>query len=162
MLAEVEIEVADGSSVTEVASFFVDSFWTSSTTFGAVALSTRECGQLALQMDDDFRHRYSNSWQRGGEGKRRRGRRFFPSRLLLARDPDPEANGAVVGCVGVEAALMCPYTRTVFPAAEAEARRHHPRLLLRHHLRLDRNLLLLQLLLLSRPPPRRCSRRSSS
>eukprot|EP00320_Phaeocystis_rex_P003543 CAMPEP_0119057372 /NCGR_PEP_ID=MMETSP1178-20130426/1851_1 /TAXON_ID=33656 /ORGANISM="unid sp, Strain CCMP2000" /LENGTH=267 /DNA_ID=CAMNT_0007038197 /DNA_START=20 /DNA_END=823 /DNA_ORIENTATION=+ len=109
----VELELADGSSINEVASFFVDSFWMASTTFGEVKLSARERAQLALQMADDFHHRYANSWRSSGK----LARRFFSSRLLVARG----SAGEVIGCVGLESALLDPFSRTVHPAAEAEA-----------------------------------------
>ena len=77
----VELELAEGGSIKEVASFFVDSFWAASTTNGDVEFSTRERKQLTAQMADDFHHRYCNSWHSSGT----RARRFFSSRLLVAR-----------------------------------------------------------------------------
>lgn len=110
----VELELADGGSIKEVASFFVDSFWAASTTYDDVEFSTRERKQLTVQMADDFHHRYSNSWHSSGK----RARRFFSSRLLVARG----AKGEVVGCVGLESALLDPFSRTVLAAAAAEQR----------------------------------------
>ena len=89
----VELELADGGSVKEVATFFVDSFWAASTTYDEVEFTARERKQLTLQMADDFHHRYANSWLSSGK----RARRFFSSRLLVARS----AKGEVVGCVGL-------------------------------------------------------------
>ena len=37
----VELELAEGGSIKEVASFFVDSFWAASTTYGDVEFSRR-------------------------------------------------------------------------------------------------------------------------
>ena len=108
----IELELADGGSITEVAAFFVDSFWAASTTYDKVELSGRERGQLTLQMAEDFHHRYANSWLSSG----RHARRFFGSRLLVARG----AKGEVVGCVGLESALLDPFSRTVHAAAAAE------------------------------------------
>ena len=110
----VELELADGGSIKEVASFFVDSFWAASTTYDDVEFSTRERKQLTVQMADDFDHRYCNSWHSSGK----RARRFFSSRLLVARG----AKGDVVGCVGLESALLDPFSRTVHAAAAAEQR----------------------------------------
>ena len=108
----VELELAEGGSVKEVASFFVDSFWAASTTYGDVEFSRRERKQLTAQMADDFHHRYRNSWHSSGKCARR----FFSSRLLVARG----AEGEVVGCVGFESALLDPFSRTVHAAAAAE------------------------------------------
>ena len=108
----VELELAEGGSIKEVASFFVDSFWAASTTYGAVEFSRRERKQLTAQMADDFHHRYRNSWHSSGKCARR----FFSSRLLVARG----AEGEVVGCVGFESALLDPFSRTVHAAASAE------------------------------------------
>ena len=110
----VELELADGGSIKEVATFFVDSFWAASTTYDDVEFSTRERKQLTVQMADDFHHRYSNSWHSSGK----RARRFFSSRLLVARG----TKGEVVGCVGLESALLDPFSRTVQAAAAAEQR----------------------------------------
>jgi hypothetical protein len=87
----VELELAEGSSIKEVASFFVDSFWAASTTYGDVEFSTRERKQLTAQMADDFHHRYCNSWHSSGT----RARRFFSSRLLVARG----AKGGSLPCL---------------------------------------------------------------
>ena len=108
----VELELAEGGSIKEVASFFVDSFWAASTTYGDVEFSRRERKQLTAQMADDFHHRYRNSWHSSGKCARR----FFSSRLLVARG----AEGEVVGCVGFESALLDPFSRTVHAAAAAE------------------------------------------
>ena len=100
----------------ELSSFFVDSFWVASTTFGDVPLSSSERSSLAKEMAKDFTQRYGNSWEAPGRTVGAGGR-LFKSRLLLARGPD----AAIIGCVGVEAALVDPLSKTVVTAAQAEA-----------------------------------------
>ena len=63
--AHAHMEAVSGETLAEVSSFFVDAFWTASTTFGKVELSPRESRQLARQMADDFSSRYGNSWLLG-------------------------------------------------------------------------------------------------
>jgi len=104
-----DIERANTKSLPAVVDAFVDAFWTAGTTFGEVRLSERERRQLARQVADDFRGRYSSSWEDGN--------RLFGSRLLLAREPD---SGVVVGCVGLESTLLDPLERSVFTAHQAE------------------------------------------
>jgi GNAT superfamily N-acetyltransferase len=104
-----DIERANTKSLPAVVDAFVDAFWTAGTNFGKVRLSERERRQLARQVADDFRGRYSSSWEDGN--------RLFGSRLLLAREPD---SGVVVGCVGLESTLLDPLERSVFTAHQAE------------------------------------------
>lgn len=92
----------------DACTFFVEAFWAGGTTFGEVGLSQREKKQLASRMSQDFTERYSNSWESST--------RLFPSRLLIARDDDAH----IAGVVGVEAALLNPFTRQVFTRAESE------------------------------------------
>ena len=110
----VDIERATGSSLHEAAEFFVEAFWLSSTTYGTVKVSERERRALAGQMADDLEQRYGTSW-----GKRSAsGGRLFPARLLLARD---DTSGAIVGCVGIEAALLNPLEGGIIGSAGADA-----------------------------------------
>ena len=92
----------------DACSFFVDAFWAGGTTFGEVSLSQREKKQLSRQMSQDYEARYGNSWTSSA--------RIFPSQLLVARDEDAQ----IAGLVGIEAALLNPFTRQVFTRAESE------------------------------------------
>ena len=107
----VDYEAVRADTVAEVADFFVESFWLSSTTFDSVALSEREQSQLRRRMEDDFITRYSSSWTAGGQ-------RLFRSKMLIARENRTSA--AIVGCVGFEAALYDAVAGCVLTSAQAD------------------------------------------
>jgi len=120
-IKNLKFEAADEASLPEVSSFFVDNFWLASTTFGSVELSAGDKGQLVRSVADDLGSRYgiqSNEKRPQMMG----GRRGFPSkslfetRLILAREP----SGAIVGCVGIEAALFNPDSGLFFRGDQAD------------------------------------------
>lgn len=96
----------EDAALKEAASFFVEGFWQASTTVGENALSDSERVELATLQTDDMIMRY-------GElvGKRR-----LESALYLAKDP----GRAVVGCVGVEMALIEPLSGKVLSRSQGE------------------------------------------
>ena len=106
----VEIEAVGHRSLHEVASLFVDAFWTSTFDDGELQLTGCEREQLTRRTVHDFSQRYGNSWHSDGEPPR-----LFKTRLLLAR-----ASGRAVGCMGVECSIIDPLTSAVFTSAEAE------------------------------------------
>ena len=108
------IEAVDGKSLPRVADFFVDSFWAAGTTSGQVELTTRERKGLAKRMRTDFDERYSSSW-----AKPRQTNPLFPARMLLASD-DVRSPPSISGCVGIEAALLNPFTRQLLTRAQSE------------------------------------------
>mmetsp|Transcript_27799 Transcript_27799/g.89233 ORF Transcript_27799/g.89233 Transcript_27799/m.89233 type:complete len:309 (-) Transcript_27799:22-948(-) len=116
----IAVEAASESSVEEAAVFFVEAFWVSTNggdcSGGALRLSRKERRLLEAQMADDFRTRYGCSWRVGSQLWQGEG--LLPSRLLLARGNA----GEVIGCVGIEAALLDPIARRVLPTRSAEAR----------------------------------------
>jgi GNAT superfamily N-acetyltransferase len=89
------------------ATFFVDAFWSGSTTTGPAELSTTERSQLVSQQCDDMMGRYGELV----------GTRRLKSQMLLARD----AAGAIIGCVGLEMALIQPQMGTVLSRAQSDA-----------------------------------------
>ena len=113
----VDITSVSGASLKAAAEFFADAFWLDGTTTGAVNLQGRERASLVKCVADDFQSRYGDSWalDQGPRPSSTRNR-LFRSRLLLAR----EVEGAIVGCVGVEAALFDAASGTVLPSASAE------------------------------------------
>lgn len=109
-----EIETATSDSLLSVSEFFVDAFWLAGTTCTELlTLSARERRQLVGQMAIDFDSRYGNSWASPALPPA-----VFPSRLHIARY---DGDTGIVGCVGVEAALLNPFTRQIFTRAQSEA-----------------------------------------
>ena len=104
-----EITKAKGSdaNVAEATSFFVDGFWLSGTTTEGATLSGRERSQLVSQQTDDMTARYGDLV----------GARRLESSLFVARDSE----GALCGCVGVEAALVDLLEQRVLTRAQGEA-----------------------------------------
>ena len=105
-----DIQRVNAATLDSVATFFAESFWLQSTTFDAVQLNDRERKQLEKRMSEEFDSRYAIEKRREGQ--------LFPGRLLCACEPN---KGAIVGCVGVEAALFELSSGTVLPSASAEA-----------------------------------------
>ena len=109
------IEAVNAESLPSVCSFFVEAFWLGSTTadLGPVQadiLGDRDCRLLAERMHVDFSDRYGNSF----DGRRQ----LFPSRMLLAKDA---TTGGIVGCVGVEAAMLNPFAKQICTRVQSEA-----------------------------------------
>ena len=106
---ECEIKPAKGveAQVGEAADFFVDGFWLAGTTTAGVQLSGDERAQLAKLSSDDMMGRYGDLV----------GQRRLQSKLYVARD----SAGALVGCVGVEAAMVDMVDRRVLSRAQGEA-----------------------------------------
>ena len=106
---EYEIRPAKGieEQMAEAAEFFVDGFWLAGTTTGAVELSGSERAQLTKLSTDDMMGRYGELV----------GQRRLRSKLYVARD----SAGALVGCVGVEAAMIDMVDRRVLTRAQGEA-----------------------------------------
>ena len=108
--ADDEITKAKGNEVAigEAASFFVEGFWERGTTTGVVQLSERERSELASMSCDDMMGRYGELV----------GARRLQSSLFVARG---EAGDGLVGCVGVEAAMIDLLDKRVLSRAEGEA-----------------------------------------
>lgn len=107
VLQEITKVKGTDSNVAEAASFFVDAFWLSGTTTDGATLSGRERSQLVTQQTDDMTARYGDLV----------GSRRLESSLFVARDSD----GAICGCVGVEAALVDVIEQRVLTRAQGEA-----------------------------------------
>lgn len=110
------IQLVTGSTLHDVTSFFAEAFWLSSTTVDAVQLQKRERAQLEQRMSTEFTSRYGCSWETDSKARGR----LFRARLLFAREADGDS-AAVIGCVGIEAALFELSTGRVLPSASAEA-----------------------------------------
>jgi len=100
-VAALDFTAATPAELPDVASFFVDSFWLASTTFGdGIELSRGERAQLVRTVSVDLSGRY-----RLAQDKRPRAPmqspNLFWARLIVAREPD----GTIAGCVGIEASL---------------------------------------------------------
>jgi len=116
-------EAADVATLPEVSSFFVDAFWLASTTFEGIELSANDRRQLQQKVAEDLGPRYgiqtkdkSKTLLGGRQRKGFPGRSLFESRLIVAR----EADGAIVGCAGIEAALYETETGQVFRSDQAD------------------------------------------
>lgn len=111
---------ADAASLPEVASFFVDSFWLASTTFGdGIKLTGGERGQLVRKVTEDLGFRYGLCQQKRPEtlrGNTKQSQPLFWTRLILAREPD----GTLVGCAGIEASLFDTITGAVLRSDQAD------------------------------------------
>jgi len=107
VLQEITKVKGTDSNVAKAASFFVDAFWLSGTTTDGATLSGRERSQLVTQQTDDMTARYGDLV----------GSRRLESSLFVARDSD----GAICGCVGVEAALVDVIEQRVLTRAQGEA-----------------------------------------
>ena len=107
--SDYEIKPAKGTeeSLGAAAEFFVDGFWLSGTTTDEVKLSAKERTQLASLSCDDMMGRYGELV----------GQRRLRSKLFVARD----SAGDIVGCVGVEAAMVDMVERRVLSRAQGEA-----------------------------------------
>ena len=106
---EYEIKPAKGTEekMAEAADFFVDGFWLAGTTTAGVELSGSERSQLAKLSTDDMMGRYGELV----------GQRRLRSKLYVARD----SAGTIVGCVGVEAAMVDMVDSRVLTRAQGEA-----------------------------------------
>ena len=119
-------EPAKISQLPEVSSFFVDAFWLGSTTFSGIELSPSDRRQLEQKVADDLGPRYgikAVDERPGAPGQRGAGnRKGFPSKslfgtkLIVARD----AEGTIVGCAGIEAALYEAGQGQVFRSDQAD------------------------------------------
>ena len=98
----------EDAPLAKTASFFVDAFWTDGTTTDAVTLSESERRELVQLQTDDMTHRYGELV----------GARRLQSALYEATD---EASGAIVGCIGVEAALVDPQVGAVLSRSASES-----------------------------------------
>jgi len=109
MADEYEIRPAKGNEaqVGEAADFFVDGFWLAGTTTAEVQLSDNERSQMVKLSSDDMMGRYGDLV----------GQRRLRSKLYVARD----SAGALVGCVGVEAAMVDMVDRRVLSRTQGEA-----------------------------------------
>lgn len=96
----------DPDTLAEAARFFADSFWAASTTTGDMELSDKDRDEVSRLQTTDMEARYAELM----------GTRRLRSRLHLARDSD----GGIVGCVGVEAALIDPAAGVVLSRAQGE------------------------------------------
>merc|ERR1719201_1288123 len=127
-LPGVVYEAATEKSLKEVSEFFVDAFWLGSTTFSGVELNAADKRTLATKVAEDLGPRYGIA---GNVDKRifskapppmMGGRKGFPSkslfdqRLIVARN----AEGAIIGCAGVEAALYLKSEGQVLRAVAAD------------------------------------------
>jgi len=107
--ASYEISKAKGNEkeLSEAAAFFVESFWKAGTTTDALELSGLERKQLVQQQTADMEARYGDLV----------GARRLQSSLFVARDAD----GAIGGIVGVEAAMVDMVEQQVLTRAAGEA-----------------------------------------
>ena len=96
----------DDASIMKVTDFFVRGFWQEGTTVGKQDLSIMERTSLVSQQNDDMIMRYGELV----------GQRRLRSRLMVAKDDADE----VVGCVGVEMALVQPQTGQVLSRSQGE------------------------------------------
>jgi GNAT superfamily N-acetyltransferase len=119
-IKNLNFEIADEKSLSEVANFLVDAFFLASTTFDPLELTPGDKRQLAQELVDDLGPRY------GLDGDKRPamigGTKGFPSkclfgsRFILAREP----GGAIVACAGVQAAFYDPSKGRVIKSNEAD------------------------------------------
>uniref|UniRef100_A0A7S0PVC6 N-acetyltransferase domain-containing protein n=1 Tax=Coccolithus braarudii TaxID=221442 RepID=A0A7S0PVC6_9EUKA len=107
--ASYDISRAKGNDaqLTEAASFFVEAFWEAGTTTTRLQLGGRERDQIRSQQADDMKSRYGELV----------GSRRLQSSLFVARD-DADV---IVGCAGVEAALVDVREGRVLSRANSEA-----------------------------------------
>lgn len=107
---EYEIAPLKGTpkEVKEWVEFFTDSFWEASTTWEGVSFTDKERKEVSEGGIQDMEQRYGQIM-----GKRRLQSQFF-----VAREPD---TGKIVGCVGVEAAIVDPMLGKVFTRTEGES-----------------------------------------
>ena len=118
----ISFEVATTKTMPDVASFFTEAFWLSSTTFPGIELSASDKRQLTQKIIEDLGPRYGlladkTATMMGGRLKKGfPGRSLFDTRLLLAREP----GGAIVGCAGIEAAFYDEASGDVFRSAQAD------------------------------------------
>jgi ribosomal protein S18 acetylase RimI-like enzyme len=117
--ATLDFQGATAESLSEVATFFVDSFWLASTTFGdGVKLSSGERNQLVRKVTEDLGSRYGlRREKRPSNLSGRETPSLFWNDLILARD---EKSGKLVGCVGIEASLFDPSTGAVLRSEQAD------------------------------------------
>ncbi len=117
--ATLDFQAATDESLAEVSTFFVDSFWLASTTFGdGVKLSGGERNQLVRKVSQDLGSRYGLLREkRPSNLSGRETPSLFWSDLILARD---ESSGKLVGCVGVEASLFDSATGAVLRSEQAD------------------------------------------
>ena len=83
------------AAIQSAASFFVEGFWRQGTTIGSLDLTGPERSGLVSQQANDMQARYGELV----------GQRRLRSQLILATEDDSDA---VIGCVGVEMALIQP------------------------------------------------------
>jgi len=102
------IRPAKGSDtvIQSAASFFVDGFWRQGTTVGSLELTGPERSELVSQQTSDMQARYGELV----------GQRRLKSQLILATDESE----AIVGCVGVEMALIQPQSGKVLTRSQGE------------------------------------------
>lgn len=119
LIDRLDFQAADSESLSEVADFFVDSFWLASTTFGdGVKLSGGERSQLVRTVTKDLGNRYGLLPQKRPSNL---GGREMPSLfwndLIIGRD---EPGGPIVGCVGIEASVYDTITGAVLRSEQAD------------------------------------------